>query len=224
MGFFPIDDRTLDYLRLTSRTAEEIDLVERYCKEQGLFRTDDSPDPQYTDVLELDLGTIEPCLAGPKRPQDRIALSHMQPSFDDALRAPLRLRGFELTDADLKRTADVQIDGTKCTLKHGSVVIAAITSCTNTSNPSVMIGAGLLAKKAVEKGINVKPWGQDLARARLARRDRILRQSRPDAVPGIGSASTTSAMAARPASATAGRCPSRSAPASSRPTWLPARS
>ena len=158
MGFFPIDDRTLDYLRLTSRTAEEIDLVERYCKEQGLFRTDDSPDPQYTDVLELDIGTIESSLAGPKRPQDRIALSQMQTAFNDALQAPLKQRGFELTDTDLQRTADVQIDGAQCTLKHGSVVIAAITSCTNTSNPSVMIGAGLLAKKAVEKGLKVKPW------------------------------------------------------------------
>ena len=158
MGFFPIDERTLDYLRLTNRTEDEVDLVERYCKEQGLFRTDDSPNPQYTDTLELDLGTIEPSLAGPKRPQDRVALSAMKRAFNDALRAPVRERGFDLNAAGLERSADVQLDGDTNTLRHGSVVIAAITSCTNTSNPSVMIGAGLLAKKAVEKGLKVKPW------------------------------------------------------------------
>jgi aconitate hydratase len=158
MGFFPVDDRTLEYLRLTNRTPDEVDLVERYCKEQGLFRTADSPSPQYSETLALDLGTIEPALAGPKRPQDRIALSQMKSTFRAALRAPVKQRGFELTDADVARQADVRTDGSVSTLHHGAVVIAAITSCTNTSNPSVMVGAGLLARNAVAKGLKIKPW------------------------------------------------------------------
>jgi len=158
MGFFPVDDQTLAYLRLTGRTEHEIDLVERYCKEQGLFRTADSPDPQYTETLELDMSTIEPSLAGPKRPQDRVPLSQMKAAFNEVLRAPIKQRGFELSGADLERSAEARWNGSSCTLKHGSVVIAAITSCTNTSNPSVMLAAGLVAKKAVEKGLKVKPW------------------------------------------------------------------
>jgi len=158
MGFFPVDDRTLAYLRLTGRTEHEIDLVERYCKEQGLFRTADSPDPQYTETLELDMSTVEPSLAGPKRPQDRIPLSRMKAAFNEVLRAPIKQRGFELSGADLEHSAEAKYDGSRCTLKHGSVVIAAITSCTNTSSPSVMLGAGLVAKKAAEKGLKVKPW------------------------------------------------------------------
>ena len=158
MGFFPVDDQTLAYLRLTGRTAEEIDLVERYCKEQGMFRTADSPEPRYSAALELDLATVEPSLAGPKRPQDRIALSQMKTEFGKALRAPIKERGFALSEQDLRRAASVRNDGDDVELRHGSVVIAAITSCTNTSNPSVMLGAGLLAKKAVEKGLTTKPW------------------------------------------------------------------
>jgi aconitate hydratase len=160
MGFFPIDDRTLDYLRLTGRSNDEVDLVERYCKEQTLFRTDDAADPQYTNVVELELGSVEPSLAGPKRPQDRIALSQMQPAFHESLKAPLDKRGFALKEGDFDRTARVKLDGTAAELRHGSVVIAAITSCTNTSNPSVMVAAGLLAKKAVERGLKVKPWAK----------------------------------------------------------------
>jgi aconitate hydratase len=158
MGFFPVDDQTLTYLRLTGRTDHEIDLVERYCKEQGLFRTVRSADPQYTETLELDMSTVEPSLAGPKRPQDRIPLSRMKAAFNEALRAPIKQRGFELSDADLTRTAEAKWNGSSCTLRHGSVVIAAITSCTNTSSPSVMLAAALVAKKAVEKGLKVKPW------------------------------------------------------------------
>jgi aconitate hydratase len=158
MGFFPVDVETLNYLRLTGRTDAEVQLVERYYKEQGLFRTDDSPAPIFTKTLRLDLGTVEPSLAGPKRPQDRVALSAVKQSFRKALRAPIAERGFALDDKALARTGHVANNGHSTTISHGAVVIAAITSCTNTSNPSVMLAAGLLAKKAVEKGLTVKPY------------------------------------------------------------------
>jgi aconitate hydratase len=158
MGYFPVDQETLRYLRMTGRTEEEVQRVERYCKEQGLFRTDETPDPEFTETLELDLSTVEPSLAGPKRPQDRVPLSMMKRSFREALIAPTKQRGFGLSEGDLARTAAVSFNGTKASLGHGSVVIAAITSCTNTSNPSVMLGAGLLAKKAVERGLKVPPY------------------------------------------------------------------
>ena len=158
MGFFPTDERTLEFLRRTGRTEEEVQLVERYTKEQHLFRTDAAPVPTFSAKLSLDLGTVEPCLAGPKRPQDRIALSDMQKTFQEALRAPVAQRGYALDDAALKRTADVKENGHSDRIGHGAVVIAAITSCTNTSNPSVMLGAGLLAKKAVERGLTVKRY------------------------------------------------------------------
>jgi aconitate hydratase len=157
-GFFPVDDETLRYLRNTGRTADEVDLVERYMKEQGLFRTKDSKEPVFTDSIELDLGTVEPSLAGPKRPQDRVALKSMKESFRKSLVAPVKDRGFGLGPDDLARTAPVEMKGVNSTLAHGAVTIAAITSCTNTSNPSVMLGAGLVAKKAVAKGITVKPY------------------------------------------------------------------
>lgn len=156
-GFFPVDDETLAYLRLTGRSKEQVQLVERYCKAQGLFRTNDAPVPFYTHVLELNLGTIVPSLAGPKRPQDRVPLNEAKTSFLNALTAPIKERGFELPQSALKNKASAQVAGTQKELTHGSVVLAAITSCTNTSNPSVMIGAGLLAKKAVEKGLQVAP-------------------------------------------------------------------
>ncbi len=154
-GFFPVDDETLSYLRRTGRTEAEVTLVERYCKEQGLFRTEASPDPVFTDTLELDLATVEPSLAGPKRPQDRVALTQMKEAFRKALTAPVKERGFGLGAEDLSRTAPVEVRGDKAELRHGSVVIAAITSCTNTSNPSVMLGAGLLARKAAARGLRV---------------------------------------------------------------------
>ena len=158
MGFFPVDQETLKYLQRTGRTKDEIDLVERYCKEQGIFRLDNGPELQYTKVLHLDLTGIEPAVAGPKRPQDRVPLSHVKKSFHHGLTAPIAERGFGLTKDQLGATAQVQDDKAPSTIAHGSVVIAAITSCTNTSNPSVMIGAGLLAKKAVARGLKVKPF------------------------------------------------------------------
>jgi aconitate hydratase len=146
MGFFPVDAETLAYLQFTARPHEQIALVEAYSKEQGLFRTDATPDPAFTDTLQLDLGTVEPTVAGPKRPQDRVALKHAKSSFA------------KIVEGSTAKHARVQNNGDSFELANGSVVIAAITSCTNTSNPSLMLGAGLLAKKAVERGLQVKPW------------------------------------------------------------------
>ncbi len=143
MGFFPVDEETLNYLKLSHRPAEVIALVEAYAKEQGLWRGAETPG--FTDTIELDLGTVQPSLAGPKRPHDRVTLPNVKSNFLGTLGAE-------------PRQAEVDFDGEKETLREGAVVIAAITSCTNTSNPSVMIGAGLLAKKAVERGLAVKPW------------------------------------------------------------------
>jgi aconitate hydratase len=154
MGFFPVDTETLRYLRETNRSEEQVQLVEWYMKEQGLFRTDDLPEPMYSEVLEIDLDSIEPSLAGPKRPQDRVLLSSMQSTFQHALTAPVTERGFGLSSADVHKAVTVHHpDGRDEILRQGAVVIAAITSCTNTSNPMVMIGAGLLAKKAVARGL-----------------------------------------------------------------------
>ncbi len=157
MGFFPVDEQTLSYLRLTGRDEALIQRVERYCKEQGLFRQE-SFEPYFSDTLELNLSDVEPSLAGPKRPQDRVALREMKPSFHKALRAPVKERGYELDDQAVERTAVIANNGSTEKVGHGVVVIAAITSCTNTSNPSVMVGAGLLAKKAVERGLVSKPY------------------------------------------------------------------
>src|SRR3989338_2238728 len=158
MGFFPVDEETLRYLRMTGRTDEEVARVERYAKEQGLFRADRTADPEFSDTLELDLAKVEPSLAGPKRPQDRVALAQMKESFRKGLTAPVKERGFGLSAEDLQRSAVASFNGAQAKLSHGAVVIAAITSCTNTSNPSVMLGAGLLAKKAVERGLRTKPY------------------------------------------------------------------
>ena len=157
MGFFPVDVETLAYLRRTGRTGAEVQLVERYTKEQGLFRTDQAPAPTFTKVVELDISSVEPSLAGPKRPQDRVSLSQMKKSFNQSLRAPVGPQGFALDDAALNSTAKIEDNGRSSTITHGAVAIAAITSCTNTSNPSVMVAAGLVAKKAVEKGLTVPP-------------------------------------------------------------------
>jgi aconitate hydratase len=148
-GFFPVDEVTLDYLRLTGRAPERVALVEAYAKAQGMWWQDGVQDPLFTDTLELDLSTVEPSLAGPKRPQDRVALSAAKRSFEDALPA---LAG------DSPADAEVPVAGKDFKLHHGDVVIAAITSCTNTSNPGVMIAAGLVAKKAAERGLGRKPW------------------------------------------------------------------
>ncbi len=186
MGFFPADAETLKYLRLTGRSDHHVALVEAYCKEQGLFRTDETPDPSFTDSLELDLGTVEPSLAGPKRPQDRVPLKSAKTMYQTALKTDLEKMGTPAGVAEVRRataasaqpekTAAVmvmddesnpvhlsgehhcELNGETFTLRHGAVVIAAITSCTNTSNPSVMLGAGLLARNAVQKGLSTKPW------------------------------------------------------------------
>jgi aconitate hydratase len=158
MGFFPVDDETLRYLRLTGRSPELVERVERYCKEQGLFHTPETPDPEYTDTLELDLSKVVPSLAGPKRPQDRLSLQDVQHSFCTALAAPVKERGYGLTPEQVDRKATLSANGDSVVMTHGAVVIAAITSCTNTSNPSVMISAGLVAKKALERGLRVKPY------------------------------------------------------------------
>jgi aconitate hydratase len=158
MGFFPVDAETLRYLRQTGRSKEVVDLVERYCKEQGLFRNDDSPDPAYSEILELDLSSVITGLAGPKRPQDRIPLGEMKSAFESVLVAPVSEGGFELDASRLDQVATIRSNGSQSEISHGAVVIAAITSCTNTSNPTVMVGAGLLAKKALEKGLHVEPY------------------------------------------------------------------
>jgi aconitate hydratase len=158
VGFFPVDGETLDFLRRTGRPSELVKLVEKYTKSQGLYRYDDSPDPHFSDVVTLDLSTVEPSLAGPNRPQDRIGLSRMKSAFKDALRKPVERRGFNLPESDLGRKEKVSLNGSTAEIGHGSVVIAAITSCTNTSNPSVMISAGLLARNAVEKGLQVQSF------------------------------------------------------------------
>lgn len=157
MGFFPVDNVTLSFLRATGRDAKQVELVERYCKEQGLFR-EDGISLDYTKRLSLDLSTIEPSLAGPKRPQDRVALRNMQESFRGSLTQPINKSGFGLTPDKLQSKAEVKEVAVPTEIGHGAVVIAAITSCTNTSNPSVMVGAGLLAKKAVERGLSVPPY------------------------------------------------------------------
>jgi aconitate hydratase len=188
MGFFPVDSETLKYLTLSGRSAEHVALVEAYTKAQGLFRTDETPDPAFTDTIELDLGTVDPSLAGPRRPQDRVPLKAAKQMYQEALRSDLEksgtLAGVAKHDAATATSASpglaqslmvadnegagqpqhehggvhCEFNGESFRLRHGSVVIAAITSCTNTSNPGVMLAAGLLAKKAVLKGLKTKPW------------------------------------------------------------------
>ncbi len=149
-GFFPVDQKTIDFLKVTGRQDDRIALVEAYAKAQGMWRDAQTPDPVFTDTLELDMGTVRPSLAGPKRPQDRVLLDAAKAGFADAM------------EKEFKKAADIAsrfpVEGTNFDIGHGDVVIAAITSCTNTSNPSVMIGAGLLARNAVAKGLSSKPW------------------------------------------------------------------
>src|SRR5215210_181676 len=186
MGFFPVDDETIKYLRLSGRSDHQVKLVERYCKEQGLFRTDETPDPVFSDTIELDLGTVEPSLAGPKRPQDRVPLKRAKQMYRDVLAQELDRAGTVAGTAAARKATAVsatpelaqsvmvaeggsqpqanthgvscELHGEQFMLRHGAVVIAAITSCTNTSNPSVMLAAGMLARNAVEKGLMTKPW------------------------------------------------------------------
>lgn len=158
-GFFPVDAESLGYLRLTGRPEEHIKLVEKYLQENNMFFTPENEEPVYTDVVEINLSDIEANLSGPKRPQDLIPLSKMQTAFQDAVTAPVGNQGFGLKDTEIKKEAVVKFDnGDEATMKTGAVAIAAITSCTNTSNPYVMLGAGLVAKKAVEKGLTVPKY------------------------------------------------------------------
>ncbi len=158
IGYFPVDAETLRYMKLTGRPDEVIERTEAYMRAQGLFRDSSSPDPEFTDTLELDLDSVVPSLAGPKRPQDRVPMSELKETFERALTASVKERGFELKPEALKAESTFGTNGGSRTMKHGAVVIAAITSCTNTSNPSVLIAAGLVAKKAVEKGLSVQPY------------------------------------------------------------------
>src|SRR5487761_2734218 len=176
MGFFPCDAETLKYLRLSGRPEHHVKLVEAYAREQGLFRTDDTPDPVFTDTLELDLATVEPSLAGPKRPQDRVPLARAKAMYLEAYKgeAERMAGGAPAASAADTKKAEARMDseggaqahegvdcahnGQRFTLRHGAVVIAAITSCTNTSNPGVMIAAGMLARNAVKRGLRTKPW------------------------------------------------------------------
>jgi aconitate hydratase len=173
-GIFPVDDTTLDYMRFSGRPKEQVELVRAYMREQGLFRTADTPEAEYTDTLELDLSGVEPCLAGPRRPQDRVVLADVRASFEEMLGAHRQRSAGQAKKAAQAGSAaatavvvaepagdegvPVEFRGQRFDLKHGAVVIAAITSCTNTSNPSVMLAAGLVARKARERGLNVKPW------------------------------------------------------------------
>ncbi|MDR1290056.1 MAG: aconitate hydratase [Planctomycetaceae bacterium] len=154
MGFFPVDDRTIDYLRATGRANEQVEIVQAYCKAQFLYRDSAQATPSYTKVLSFDLGVVEPSLAGPKRPQDRISLVDMQSKFRDTLSAQVKDRGFGIAESELRKTVSTDVGE----IRHGSVVIASITSCTNTSNPQLMIAAGLLAKNAVARGLNVQKF------------------------------------------------------------------
>jgi aconitate hydratase A / 2-methylisocitrate dehydratase len=156
-GFFPVDDETLRYLERTNR-KDDARRTELYCKEQGLFRTERTPDPSFTDTLSLDLSEVVPSLAGPKRPQDRVALREMKGNFRRALMAPVKERGYGLSDTAIGSSVEVGTHGDRARLAHGAVVIAAITSCTNTSNPSVMVAAGLVARKARARGLRPKPY------------------------------------------------------------------
>ncbi|MFN0072136.1 MAG: aconitate hydratase AcnA [Chloroflexota bacterium] len=161
-GFFPVDSETLRFLRLSGRSEDQIDLVERYTKEQGLFRDEASPEPVFSAMLELDLGSVESCLAGPRRPQDRVPLSAMKRGFEESLPTFVPARdsggGAAVAEKVAVRTVQANIDGQDVELSDGAVAIAAITSCTNTTNPGVMVAAGILAKNAVERGLQVKPW------------------------------------------------------------------
>ena len=158
VGYFPVDAETIRYMKMTGRPQEVVERTEAYMRAQGLFHEPGIAEPEYTDMLELDLGSVVPSLAGPKRPQDRVPMSQLKETFNKALVAPVKERGFELKPEAVNSEATFGTNGGSMTMKHGAVVIAAITSCTNTSNPSVMVGAGLLAKKALEKGLSVKPY------------------------------------------------------------------
>ncbi|GIS44836.1 MAG: hypothetical protein Ct9H90mP16_19060 [Candidatus Poseidoniales archaeon] len=160
-GFFPVDETTLEYMRLSGRDLDHVDNVKRYLSAQGMFHTEDSMTPEFTSNLTLDLNDVEPAMAGPKRPQDRVDLSAMKSHWAETLNAPIGHSGHGIDAEENDRTVEVTgSDGSTYQLKHGDIVISAITSCTNTSNPSVMLGAGILARNAVQKGLKVAPWSK----------------------------------------------------------------
>ncbi len=158
MGFFPVDQETLRYLELSGRAPEQVELVETYTKAAGLFHTADSPEPEFSNVVSVDMSLIKPSIAGPKRPQDRIELTDLKSQWPDLLSAPIGSGGFAVEQDQMDEVVQVEHEGDSFELTHGKLVLAAITSCTNTSNPSVMVAAGLLAKAAVERGLRTKPW------------------------------------------------------------------
>jgi aconitate hydratase len=219
----PIDDMTLDYLRLTGTDELHVQMVEAYAKSRGLFRGSDAQDAVYTSTLELDLSTVEPSLAGPKRPQDRVSLRQAKVRFQQALDLMLTERKAKPVTskpgetgspaaqpaAAAVATATETVPGMEG-LDHGAVVVAAITSCTNTSNPSVMIGAGLLARNAVKRGLKGQTVGEDQPRARLADCDGVLQGVGIARVPRGARVQHRRLRAARRASGTAGHCRSRS--------------
>ncbi|KAG6546247.1 hypothetical protein Mapa_012286 [Marchantia paleacea] len=160
MGFFPVDSVTLDYLRLTGRDEEKVNMIEAYLRANNMFIDYEKPAEEnvYSSYLALDLNTVEPCISGPKRPHDRVTLKDMKKDWEACLNNKVGFKGFGIPNEEQGTVAKFEFNGKPAELKHGDVVIAAITSCTNTSNPTVMLGAGLLAKKATEKGLQVKPW------------------------------------------------------------------
>ena len=158
IGFFPVDRETLRYLELSGRAPEQVELVEAYAKAAGMFHTPDSPEPVFSDVVSVDMSSIKPSIAGPKRPQDRIELTDLKSQWPDLLSAPVGSGGFAVEQDQMDAAVQVEHEGDSFELGHGKLVLAAITSCTNTSNPSVMVAAGLLAKAAVERGLRTKPW------------------------------------------------------------------
>ena len=160
MGYFPVDKRTMEYLRLIGRDESHVQLIEKYLRQQEMFVTyDGRPDPTYSgEVMELDLSTVQGSLSGPKRPHDRVDFSNMKNDFNKCLTNKVGFKGFGLSESEVKKSAKFNFEGKEYDFNHGSVVIAAITSCTNTSNPDVMLAAGMLAKNAVEKGLSVAPY------------------------------------------------------------------
>jgi aconitate hydratase len=161
MGYFPIDYRTIEYLRLTGRDEGHVQLIEKYLRQQGMFVTYDGSqeDPVYSgETMHLDLASVQGSLAGPKRPHDRVDFANMKKDFTTCMTNKVGFKGFGMSESDCKRSAKFQYEGKEYTFNHGDIVIAAITSCTNTSNPDVMLAAGLLAKNAVEAGLSTKPY------------------------------------------------------------------
>ena len=211
MGFFPVDDETLAYLRLTGRPAEQVDSSSGTPRSRSCSARPTPPVPEYTKRLSLDLGTVEPSLAGPKRPQDRVPLADMKQAFAAALTAPTAKRGFALDGrgAPAGTAERARPTAMPTTIGHGAVVIAAITSCTNTSNPERDAGRRPGGQEGGRQGADRQALGEDQPRPRHPRGDRLPGEVGPGQGPRRRSASTPSATAARPASATAARCPSR---------------